>query len=201
MTVFAPCIIGPAAACLAVLLSMTMAAAQTAQPASPPAAQTTPEPAKSENQGLLNEIGKLFGKPVDLFPSLKLTPETASPTPPAASTPPAAAPPVVAAPTPQPPPVAPPAPAPAVATPAAPPTGGRIPQMVTGRSSCPFSANGAPDCKTGADLLCKTKGFTSGSSLDMDSSHNCSKEALLAGARTLKDICKTETFVTRAMCQ
>lgn len=198
----------PAAALLAALLSMTIAVAQTAPPADQPAS----EPAKSDNPGLINEIGKLFGKPADLFPSFKLTPDTAAPatspvqpgdtttpTSPPASTPPAAAPPVVAAPTPQPPPVAAPAPAPAVAAPATP--GARIPQMVTGRSSCPFAANGAPDCKTGADLLCKTKGFTSGRSLDMDSSHNCSKEALLAGARSIKDICRTETFVTRAMCQ
>ncbi len=30
--------------------------------------------------------------------------------------------------------------------------------MTTGREKCPFSANGAPDCKAAADKLCQAKG-------------------------------------------
>ena len=36
--------------------------------------------------------------------------------------------------------------------------------MVSGRMLCPVSANGAPDCKAGADRLCQSKGFREGSS-------------------------------------
>ena len=197
----------------AMLMLATPAAMAQKTPASPkqpaPAQQTVPEPEtppKADSPGLINELGKLFVKPSDLFPSLKTAPNAAAPTvspqlpgDTTAATTPAA--PVT------PPMAAPPAPAPpAVAAPAQPasppaPAPGLIPQMVTGRATCPASANGAPDCKAGADQLCKTKGYAAGRSLDMDSAQNCSTQALLAGARTIKDICKTETFVTRAMCQ
>ena len=173
------------------------------QPApEPPAPAPEAAPAKPENPGLLNELGKLFVKPADLFPGLKLSPDSSapivsSPQPsdvPVAEPPPA---PVIAAPAPPAPPIAPAATAPVTAKPAA----ALVPQMMRGRASCPVSANGAPDCKAGADKLCQDKGFAGGSSLDVDSAQTCSTKALLAGARTIKDVCKTENFVTRAMCQ
>src|SRR5205085_3088435 len=40
--------------------------------------------------------------------------------------------------------------------------------MVTGRIACAVSANGAPDCKVGAEKLCQSKGYREGKSLDTD---------------------------------
>ncbi len=178
--------------------------AAASQPApEPPAPSPEPAPAKPENPGLLNELGKLFVKPADLFPGLKLSPDAAAPVVPQAQPDvPVAAPPApsIAAPASSLPPAAPVASTNATA-PAKPPSPALVPQMMRGRSSCPVSANGAPDCKSGADKLCQDNGFAAGRSLDMDSARTCSTKALLAGARTIKDICKTETFVTRAMCQ
>jgi hypothetical protein len=72
---------------------------------------------------------------------------------------------------------------------------------VKGRAACPVAANGAPDCKAGADKLCQSKGFKEGKSLDVDTTRNCSARALLSGRKPEESECRTETYVTRAMCQ
>lgn len=69
--------------------------------------------------------------------------------------------------------------------------------MATGRTLCPPAANGAPDCKLGAELLCKEKGYKVGSSVDIESTQKCSAKAYFSG----QSACRTENFVTRAMCQ
>jgi hypothetical protein len=208
MTASTPRIKRLMAAAIAVMVCANVSASGVwAQTAAPPPQQTPEPPAEKKNDspGLINDISRLLGKSVDLFPSLKLTP--ADPASPSAPTAPgdtvtsAPIPDVAPSPAPSAGPSLPPAaptPPPAVAAPANP---ALIPKMVTGRAVCPIAGNGAPDCKAGADALCKTKGMTSGRSLDMDSAHNCSTQNLMAGARSIKDICRTETFVTRAMCQ
>jgi hypothetical protein len=72
---------------------------------------------------------------------------------------------------------------------------------VKGRAACPVAANGAPDCKAGADRLCQSKGFKEGNSLDVDTTRNCSVKALLSGRKPDESECRTETYVTRAVCQ
>jgi hypothetical protein len=72
---------------------------------------------------------------------------------------------------------------------------------VKGRAACPVAANGAPDCKAGADKLCQSKGFKEGKSLDVDTTRNCSARALLSGRKPEESECRTETYVTRAVCQ
>jgi hypothetical protein len=72
---------------------------------------------------------------------------------------------------------------------------------VKGRAACPVAANGAPDCKAGADRLCQSKGFKEGNSLDVDTTRNCSIKALLSGRKPDESECRTETYVTRAVCQ
>ena len=67
--------------------------------------------------------------------------------------------------------------------------------LVTGRAICPVSANGAPDCKAGADQLCQANGYKLGKSLDTDSAHTCSAKYALSGKP-----CRRENFVTRAAC-
>jgi hypothetical protein len=73
--------------------------------------------------------------------------------------------------------------------------------MVTGRAICPISANGAPDCKTASDKLCQTKGFKDGKSLLTDSAETCSAKVLIPGRARKPGDCRTDTYVTRALCQ
>ncbi len=78
-----------------------------------------------------------------------------------------------------------------------------LPQLTTvvkGRVVCPVSANGAPDCKAASDKLCQGKGFKEGKSLDTDSAQSCSRKSFMTGNKA-DDVCKTENYVTRALCQ
>jgi hypothetical protein len=73
--------------------------------------------------------------------------------------------------------------------------------MVSGRMVCPVSANGAPDCKLGADKLCQSKGFNEGKSLNTDSAETCSAKVLIPGRTRKPDDCRTDNYVTSAVCQ
>lgn len=73
--------------------------------------------------------------------------------------------------------------------------------VVIGRTKCPLAANGAPDCKTASDALCKSKGFKEGQSLDTDAAETCSVKVLLSGRKPGPGDCRTDNFVTRALCQ
>jgi hypothetical protein len=73
--------------------------------------------------------------------------------------------------------------------------------MVTGRVACVVAANGAPDCKLGADKLCQSKGYKEGKSLDTDAAEKCSPKAFIPGRKREPGDCKTENFVIKALCQ
>ena len=73
--------------------------------------------------------------------------------------------------------------------------------MVSGRVACPASSNGAPDCKQAADQLCQSKGYKEGKSLNADSAEKCSAKVLIPGRQRKPDDCRTDTFVTSALCQ
>jgi hypothetical protein len=73
--------------------------------------------------------------------------------------------------------------------------------MVSGRIICPVSANGAADCKLGADKLCQTKGFKQGKSLNVDAAQTCSAKVLIPGRTRKPDDCHTDNYVTTALCQ
>ncbi len=73
--------------------------------------------------------------------------------------------------------------------------------MVAGRMICPVSANGAPDCKLGADKLCQSKGFKEGNSLNTDSAESCSAKLLIPGRTRKPDDCRRDNYVTHALCQ
>jgi hypothetical protein len=146
-------------------------------PAAPDQAAAQPtEPAASrpENPGLFNEIGKLFDNPSSLWPNLptlKSPKETIDDFNARAKD--------------------------AtdglsrLTTPSS---------VVRGRVACPV-ANGAPDCKAASDKLCQTKGFKEGKSLDTDQAQACSAAALLSGGNREPGNCRTENYVTRALCQ
>ena len=73
--------------------------------------------------------------------------------------------------------------------------------MISGRSVCPIAANGTPDCKLGAAKLCQSKGYKDGKSLNTDSAETCSAKVLIPGRQRKPDDCRTDTFVTSALCQ
>jgi hypothetical protein len=191
------------AASLAVALSMLMLAAgagwpQAAPPApgpqtpaqQTPAQQSAPErsaarqepvpsspaPAPDENPGLINEIGKLWEKSKSILPTLKSPQEAIEGLNSRAKD----------------------------ATKDAGDSLSRLAKpslMVTGRMGCPVSANGAPDCKAAADKLCQSKGHKEGKSLDTDAAEKCSAKVFLPGRQREPGDCRTENYVTRALCQ
>lgn len=136
-----------------------------------PASAQEPPPARP---GLFGELGKLLKTPADLFPS-RSDAESAKPD-------------AV--------PEAPPSGPPTAEPPAAAPTR-LFPGMASGREVCPRSANGVPDCQTGADKLCQSKGYKGGKSLNTDSAFSCSSRQARAEGRKP---CGTEHFVTSAFC-
>jgi hypothetical protein len=147
------------------------------QPAAPdqaaPAGDAAPpaEPPPRENSGLINELGKM----IDKLPGLKSTGETIEDINARAKD----------------------------AARGATDTLSRMTSssMVTGRMICPISGNGAPDCKTASDKLCQTKGFKEGKSLLTDSAESCSAKVLIPGRARKPGDCRTDTYVTRALCQ
>jgi hypothetical protein len=72
--------------------------------------------------------------------------------------------------------------------------------MVSGRVACPANAGGLPDCKLGADKLCQSKGYKEGKSLSTDSAQTCSPKVLIPGRQRKPDDCRTDNFVTAALC-
>ncbi len=73
--------------------------------------------------------------------------------------------------------------------------------MVSGRTACPAAGDGTPDCKSAADQLCKAKGYGEGKSLNTDSAEKCSAKVLIPGRKRKPDDCRTDTYVTTALCQ
>ena len=72
--------------------------------------------------------------------------------------------------------------------------------MVTGRMICPISANGAPDCKAGADKLCQSKGYKEGKSLNTDSAENLLGESADPGPRRESRAIAGPTITSPARC-
>jgi len=131
----------------------------------------TPAPAREENPGLINEMGKMFEKSLSILPTLKSPGQTIDDLNARAK--------------------------------GAGETLSRLatPAMVTGRMKCLVSANGAPDCKDAADRLCQTKEFKQGKSLTSDAAETCSAKVLIPGRARKPDDCRTDHYVTRALCQ
>ena len=143
------------------------------QPPAPQQIEPPPPPAPPpENPGLINEIGKLWEKSKSMLPPLKSPGETIDDLNTRARD-----------------------------------AGeslsnmARPSSMVTGRAACLVAANGAPDCKAGADRLCQSKGYKEGNSLDTDAAERCSPKVFIPGRKREPGDCRTENFVTRALCQ
>jgi hypothetical protein len=141
-------------------------------PASPQGAPVSSSPPPRENPGLIHEMGKLFEKSLSILPPMKSPGETIDGL--NASAKDAGE---------------------ALSRMARPAT------MVTGRAICPLSSNGAPDCKRASDTLCQAKGFKEGKSLSRDSAATCSAKVLIPGRTRKPDDCRTDHYVTLALCQ
>lgn len=78
----------------------------------------------------------------------------------------------------------------------------RIPaaRVITGHEKCRVAPNGAPDCVAAATAMCKKRGFESGKSADMTTAEVCPAQVYLSGRNSGAE-CRTETFVSRALCQ
>ncbi len=74
-------------------------------------------------------------------------------------------------------------------------------RVVNGRETCVLAPNGAPDCVTAAEALCRKQGFASGKSMDFTSARQCPAKAWLGGREANDAECTTVTFISRAMCQ
>ena len=72
--------------------------------------------------------------------------------------------------------------------------------LVSGRTLCLRTANGGPDCQAATDTLCRSKGFTTGSSLHIQAEQKCPVWGWIAGEKPVGQ-CGTETYVTSAMCR
>jgi hypothetical protein len=129
-------------------------------------------PEREDNPGLINEMGKLLEKTLSILPPLKSPQETIEDLNSRAKD------------------------AGDSLTNLAKPS-----SLVTGRMGCPVAANGAPNCKAGADKLCQAKGFKEGKSLDTDAAEKCSAKVYLPGYKRGPGDCRTENYVTRALCQ
>jgi hypothetical protein len=73
--------------------------------------------------------------------------------------------------------------------------------MVSGRTICQIAASGTPDCKAAADKLCQSKGYKEGKSLNTDSAETCSPKVLIPGRKRKPDDCRTDNYITSALCQ
>ena len=178
--------VATACAALAILVlapaaAWSQAAPPSSTPAQPPQSpapqrnEPAPPPAPPENPGLINELEKLWDKSKSMLPTLKSPQETIEDLNARAKD----------------------------ATKDAGESLSRLKPalMVTGRMACPVSANGAPDCKAGADKLCQSKGYKEGKSLDTDAAEKCSAKVYLPGHKREPGDCRTENYVTRALCQ
>ena len=151
--------------------------AQQAAPDRPAPSQGEPAPspvppAREDNPGLFNELGKMFQNSLSILPTLKSPAETVDDFNARAKD--------------------------------AGETLSRLAKpssMVAGRMICPVSANGAPDCKLGADKLCQAKGFKEGKSLNTDSAETCSAKVLIPGRVRKPGDCRADNYVTSALCQ
>jgi hypothetical protein len=145
-----------------------------AAPQGEPAPQASPQP--SDKPGLIHEMGKLFDKSLSVLPSLKGPGETLDDLNTRAKDAVKGA-------------------GDALSRAAKPGS------MVTGRVFCPLLANGTPDCKAGADWLCRTKGYKEGNSLNTDSAEKCSAKVMIPGRQRQAGDCHTDNYVTSALCQ
>lgn len=76
-----------------------------------------------------------------------------------------------------------------------------VARVVAGRERCEITPNGAPDCQTAVEAMCRTGGFSTGRSLDTQAVQKCPARVWLSGRMPQAGECSVEAFVNRALCQ
>jgi hypothetical protein len=66
---------------------------------------------------------------------------------------------------------------------------------------CQKAGNGAPDCETTANNVCRTKGFGTGKPLDVSTAQECPARVMLSGRQPVEGECPDVTMLLRAICQ
>jgi len=72
--------------------------------------------------------------------------------------------------------------------------------FVSGRQLCVRTGNGGPDCDAATEALCRSKGFTTGTSMHIQSEQKCPVWGWINGKQPIGR-CGTATYVTSAMCR
>jgi hypothetical protein len=76
-----------------------------------------------------------------------------------------------------------------------------VPGVASGHEQCILAGNGAPDCRTAAEALCRARGFATGTSVDFVTSETCQPPYRSSSRNTPEGVCTLEHFVTRALCK
>jgi hypothetical protein len=74
-------------------------------------------------------------------------------------------------------------------------------RVIEQHATCPTAPNGAPDCRSAAETICKAHGYESGSSIDFQTAEKCPAIALNRRNGEPPGPCVIESYVTRALCQ
>jgi len=79
----------------------------------------------------------------------------------------------------------------------------RIPgaRFIEVHQRCAVAPNGAPDCRSAAANVCRTKGFHDGNPVNVQSSQNCPPAVWMSGRVPTAGECPQETVVLMVACQ
>lgn len=79
----------------------------------------------------------------------------------------------------------------------------RIPagRFIEVHQRCALAPNGAPDCRSAATSVCRTKGFQDGNPINVQSSQNCPPAVWMSGREPAAGECPQETVVLMVACR
>lgn len=79
----------------------------------------------------------------------------------------------------------------------------RIPagRFIEVHQRCALAPNGAPDCRSAAASVCRTKGFQDGNPINVQSSQNCPPAVWMSGREPAAGECPQETVVLMVACR
>ena len=79
----------------------------------------------------------------------------------------------------------------------------RIPtgRFIEVHQRCALAPNGAPDCRSAAENVCRAKGFQDGNPVNVQSSQNCPPAVWMSGREPHPGECPQETVVLMVACR
>lgn len=75
-----------------------------------------------------------------------------------------------------------------------------VARFVEGHQRCAVAPNGAPDCNSAAANVCRSKGFSDGHPINVQSSQDCPPAVWMSGREPAPGECPEETVVLMAAC-